>query len=200
MLAWVADSWAARFGAKKAKAVPSTFVQVSSAPPPPPPPPPPLSCSFPPSLDLDLDLDLDSATKDNCAWFGVPMDEVLECKVVDVYDGDTITVVLPFCGRLFKSKCRLLGIDSPEIRTKDLIEKGAAQAARDWLRRQILDRRVYLRCKGYDKYGRLLADVYQQEGCFPPSLNTLMITNGYAVAYDGGTKKAFVAAPEDVST
>lgn len=129
------------------------------------------------------------------------MDVMLECKVLSVYDGDTITVALPFCGKLFKTKCRLLGIDSPEIRTKDAIEKVAAVLARDWLRSRIGGRRVWLQCKGYDKYGRLLANVFEREqeaqthqgasGSGSGSINSLMVTHGHAVEYDGGTKKPF---------
>lgn len=178
MLSWVANAWSSRF---RAQAKETTFPDTT-----------------PPNTQFGLD----EATKDNCAWFGIPENEVLECKVIDVYDGDTITVILPFCGRFFKSKCRLLGIDSPEIRTRDPVEKTAALAAREWLRHQILNQRVWLQCKGYDKYGRLLADVYPHNwvqgggkmlfAC--PSYNERLLQEGYAVAYDGGTKKPFVAA------
>ena len=53
--------------------------------------------------------------------------ETIECKVVKVYDGDTITVVfplkykvkgIPILGQMYKWNCRLIGIDTPELRTK----------------------------------------------------------------------------------
>ena len=43
------------------------------------------------------------------------------CKCVSVYDGDTINVVFdPFGsnGRIYRFRTRLLGIDTPEIKTK----------------------------------------------------------------------------------
>ena len=37
---------------------------------------------------------------------------ICKCKVIDVYDADTVTIILPFNEKLYKVKCRLLGIDS----------------------------------------------------------------------------------------
>ena len=70
-------------------------------------------------------------------------EQILNGKVVDVYDGDSIKLVLPFIIKkeeskyrlinkllkkkdiikLYKWNCRLSGIDTPEIRTKNLKEK-----------------------------------------------------------------------------
>ena len=43
-----------------------------------------------------------------------------------------------------------------------------------------------LSCKDFDKYGRLLVEVYDDDTV---SINNWLIDNGYAFAYDGGTKK-----------
>ncbi len=45
-------------------------------------------------------------TSDNTPWLSLEK-ETLLCKVIDVYDGDTITVKLPFNSKFYKKKCRL---------------------------------------------------------------------------------------------
>lgn len=107
------------------------------------------------------------------------------CKVVDVYDGDTITVVFFYRNAPYLWKIRLAGIDTPELRTKCEMEKQHGYHVRDLLRKRILNKIIVLRCGGFDKYGRLLATPYQNK----ENLCEWMITHKYAVPYDGGTKK-----------
>lgn len=123
--------------------------------------------------------------------------ELLRCLVLSVYDADTITVSFVWAGRVWKDKCRLVGIDSPEIRSKNAKEKEAALAARDWLRAQILGNKVWVRCGGWDKYGRLLGTVYpgdQHDDALGTSINDELVTRGLARPYDGGKKTAFLDA------
>jgi micrococcal nuclease len=111
-------------------------------------------------------------------------------KVLKVYDGDTITVVatLDFgvyqSPQLYKFSVRLNGIDTPEIKTKNDNEKRLATIARDELRNQLNGKIVELKNVATEKYGRLLADVYLGD----IHINEWMVTKGYAVRYDGGTK------------
>jgi endonuclease YncB( thermonuclease family) len=58
--------------------------------------------------------------------------------------------------------------------------------ARDFLSKRIMHTWVRLENNGNDKYGRLLADVYDAKG---ENMGNLMIKKRMAVAYDGGTKK-----------
>lgn len=141
---------------------------------------------------------LDSVNADTCPYLGVPMDAVIECKVISVYDGDTITVILPFERNFYKSKIRVLGVDTPEIKTTNPEEKAAAIAARDWLRDQVLNKHVWLHCKGPDKYGRLLANLYHTKDVQnTESINNMLIRLGYAQRYDGGTKTKFSSGPTE---
>lgn len=116
-------------------------------------------------------------------------------KVVKVYDGDTITIVatldfgLYHSPQLYKFSVRLNGIDTPELKTKNENEKKLAMVARDELKKQLDNKIVELKNVSLEKYGRLLADVYVGDVC----VNEWMVTNGYAVRYDGGTKER----PED---
>ena len=111
-------------------------------------------------------------------------------KVVSVYDGDTIKVVFPLHETLYKWNCRLTGVDTPEIRTRCDIEKKYGYKVRDCLRDRILNKLVTLKCGEFDKYGRLLIEIYcdDMSNC---TVNRWLIDNNYAFEYDGGTKKSW---------
>lgn len=59
-------------------------------------------------------------------------------QCVKCYDADSIHAVIHFHGTPTRFRCRLLGIDTPEIRSKDPAERTHARAARDFLREGIL--------------------------------------------------------------
>ena len=110
-------------------------------------------------------------------------------RVIKVYDGDTITIAakLPFDDSpLYRLSVRLNGIDTPEIKGKTDDEKIAAKQVKDALSNLILNKRVSLKNIQTEKYGRILADVYIGE----LHINKWLITEKYAVKYDGGTKKS----------
>lgn len=115
--------------------------------------------------------------------------KLTEGYVCKVYDADTITVVskLDFKtgDNFFRFSIRLLGIDAPELRTKNEIEKKISIEARDALRKIILYKVVRLETFETDKYGRLLCNVYYNG----INLNQWLLDEHYAVSYDGGTKK-----------
>ena len=92
-------------------------------------------------------------------------------------------------------RVRIAGVDTPEKRTRDLEEKALGLDATNWLK-QILedtikgDEELIIRTElkgGVGKYGRLLGWLYVGDSDI--SLNEQMITEGYAWAYDGGTKQ-----------
>ena len=109
-------------------------------------------------------------------------------QVIKVYDGDTITIATRLSYKdspLYRFPIRLKGIDSAEIKSKNVNEKMHAKIARDALSELILHKTVIIKNIENEKYGRILADVYLDEIC----LNEWMIEKGYAVKYDGGTKQ-----------
>jgi micrococcal nuclease len=109
-------------------------------------------------------------------------------RVIKVYDGDTITIAskLPFDNSpLYRLSVRLNGIDTPEIKGKTEDEKTAAKQARDALSNLILNKYVTLKNIQTEKYGRILADVFIGE----VHLNEWLITEKYALKYNGGTKR-----------
>ena len=81
-------------------------------------------------------------------------------KCVDVYDGDTIKVVFPLENKLYKWNCRLSGIDTPELRTKNKKEKELGYIVRDKLREKIFNKIIHVKCDKFDKYGRLLIEIF----------------------------------------
>ena len=113
---------------------------------------------------------------------------VKEGKVIKVYDGDTITVQfrLPYkSSPLYKISVRLNGIDCPELKTKNEIEKQCSQIAKQKVSELLMGKTVKFENVKMEKYGRLLADVYYKN----KSVNEWLLENHLAIAYDGGTKQ-----------
>ena len=113
-----------------------------------------------------------------------------------VVDGDTIDVTIDLGFDLYmKERVRVAGVDTPEKRTRDLEEKALGIDATNWLKQKLEDTidgeyELTIRTElkgGVGKYGRLLGWLY--EGDEEVSLNEDMIEEGYAWAYDGGTKQ-----------
>jgi micrococcal nuclease len=113
-----------------------------------------------------------------------------------VVDGDTIDVTIDLGFDLYKKeRVRVAGIDTPEKRTRDLEEKALGIDATNYLKKKLEDtiagdEELTIRTElkgGMGKYGRLLGWLYIGEDSV--SINEVMITEGYAWAYDGGTKQ-----------
>lgn len=107
-------------------------------------------------------------------------------KVVDVYDGDTITCVFKLYGKYYKWKCRISHIDTPEMKTKNKEEKERAIIVRDILREMILNKIIILHCYDYDKYGRLLVEFDLPNT--QTRIHQWLLDNNYGKKYEGGTK------------
>ena len=114
-----------------------------------------------------------------------------------VLDGDTIDVTIDLGFDLYKKeRVRVAGVDTPEKRTRDLEEKELGIDATNWLKEKLDgaisgDDDLVIRTElvgGMGKYGRLLGWLYIG-GDAESSLNEQMIDEGYAWAYDGGTKQ-----------
>lgn len=109
-------------------------------------------------------------------------------KVIKVYDGDTVTIAtrLPHDETIYRFSVRLRGIDSPEIHGKTENEKALAVKSRDALSQLIYHKTILIKNIEYEKYGRLLADIYLMDT--ETSINQWMLDQKYAVPYDGRTK------------
>lgn len=125
----------------------------------------------------------------------------IKAKVVYVYDGDTIHIVFPVYtleGKRVERrwKCRLSGIDTPEIKTKHEEEKKQAIMIRDIVHSKLFGKTVWVYCDEFDKYGRLLVTIptiglgkdWRSEGKWCSTVNAWLIERGYAYKYEGGKK------------
>ena len=126
-------------------------------------------------------------------------------KIDKVLDGDTIDVTIDLGFDLYKKeRVRVAGVDTPEKRTRNLEEKALGIDATNWLKKELEDvlagdDELIVRTElhgGVGKYGRLLGWLYV--GDEQVSLNEQMITQGYAHAYDGGTKDMNLEALREI--
>jgi len=115
-----------------------------------------------------------------------------DAKVLKVVDGDTVDVDidLGFGIVLTDERVRIMGIDTPESRTSDKIEKLFGLAAKERLK-ELLGEETVLITKddrhGEDmkgKFGRVLGD-FRVGG---KTVTEILIEEGHAVAYDGQSK------------
>tara|TARA_B100000676_G_C18077609_1_gene848778 strand:+ start:1794 stop:2189 length:396 start_codon:yes stop_codon:yes gene_type:complete len=111
------------------------------------------------------------------------------CKLVKVIDGDTIDVDidLGFGVWLKKERVRLVGIDTPESRTRDLEEKKYGLAAKEFLIKWTGAGELRLKTQKdkTGKFGRILGELWT----FDTNINQKMIEEHHAVAYEGQSKE-----------
>lgn len=137
-------------------------------------------------------------------------------RVLDVYDGDTITLAMPLFGTVFKVHVRLNGIDTPEIKSQSfLLHKTAVRSRnrvlqmvglngitdvdKEYTRQEVRDMLnttvclVTINAGDFDKYGRLLGDVIVQGRL----VSSVLKGEGYAYVYEGKTKKSEAQQEEE---
>jgi micrococcal nuclease len=112
-------------------------------------------------------------------------------SVTKVVDGDTIDadIDLGFDISLTK-RIRLAGIDTPESRTTNLKEKALGLESKEWMKKTLAGAKdILIKTElpdSTEKYGRIIGHLFINGQ--DTSLNNQMIAEGYALAYDGGTK------------
>jgi micrococcal nuclease len=119
-------------------------------------------------------------------------------KIIKVVDGDTVDVDidLGFGISLNNERVRIMGIDTPESRTRDKVEKKFGLASKNRLK-EILGKTTVLKTqinkKGEDmkgKFGRVLGDFVTNDGRM---VTDILVEEGHAVAYFGGSKEEIQA-------
>ena len=112
---------------------------------------------------------------------------IYNAKCVRVVDGDTIDATIDLGFDTWKKiRIRLVGMNAPESRTRDLEEKARGLAAKAFLK-DILgkhDNDFILHSQAVGKYGRCLGNLFLGE----KNVNDLMISEGHAVEYQGGKR------------
>jgi micrococcal nuclease len=119
-----------------------------------------------------------------------------KARLKKVIDGDTIIVDidLGFSIVLRDQNIRLSGLDTPESKSKDKIEKTFANLSRkaveDFMKNSdkenLIIQTLYDKDNG-DKFGRILGRVYNSN---KTCLNDWLIDNSFAVAYNGENKES----------
>lgn len=112
-------------------------------------------------------------------------------EVTKVVDGDTIDVVIDLgFSIMYASRVRLAGIDTPESRTADKVEKELGLESKKYLAERLKTaKRIVIKTEKLDsseKYGRILGWLYLDGDTV--SVNNEMIKYGYAWGYLGDTK------------
>lgn len=98
-------------------------------------------------------------------------------------DGDTVDVDIDLGFGLIYSnqRIRLYGIDAPERRTRDLVEKERGLAATAYVNEKApVGSKVVIKTYKDDKYGRILGEIFVGD----TNLNTLLTVEGHAVRYE----------------
>tara|TARA_Y100000361_G_C10864898_1_gene191193 strand:- start:103 stop:516 length:414 start_codon:yes stop_codon:yes gene_type:complete len=110
-------------------------------------------------------------------------------SVVKVVDGDTVDVDidLGFGMSYKKQRVRMLGIDTPESRTRDLVEKKFGKASKKHLKDILEQGGIQLVSHDKGKFGRILGELFIGDSSY--SINQQMIDEHHAVAYTGGNKE-----------
>ena len=113
-------------------------------------------------------------------------------EIVRVVDGDTVdvNVNLGFNIWMMKERVRLNGIDTPESRTRDLVEKRYGLQSKEKLK-ELLHSPVTLLVYGKGKFGRILGDFRFSDGT---SVVDTMIEECHGVKYHGQNKTEVQAA------
>tara|TARA_R110000803_G_scaffold25617_2_gene61195 strand:- start:1180 stop:1560 length:381 start_codon:yes stop_codon:yes gene_type:complete len=113
------------------------------------------------------------------------------CILRRVVDGDTIDVDVDLGFKVFlvKERVRLMGIDTPESRTRNLAEKDLGLASKQMLK-DLLPKKFIIRTHkdGKGKFGRILGEPIV-DGI---NICDRMIELGHARSYYGGTKVPWV--------
>ena len=115
-----------------------------------------------------------------------------KCTVVKVVDGDTVDVDidLGFGVWMRKQRIRMYGIDAPESRTSNRLEKRYGIASKKYLIGMLDDKELILKthkdAKG--KYGRILGEIWRTTDFADQSINEYMIEKHHAVRYMGQSK------------
>ena len=116
-------------------------------------------------------------------------------RVTKVVDGDTIDVILDMgFNILFEQRVRLFGIDTPESRTRDKVEKIYGNLAKDFVKSYLKvgsTQTLQTEKDGTGKFGRILGKflVYDRLTDSRMHLGDIMIREHLAVKYHGQSKE-----------
>ena len=110
-----------------------------------------------------------------------------KAKVVRVVDGDTLDCDIDLGFHItLRERIRLMGVDTPETRTRDPVEKANGLKSKSFVEDFVALKggNIFLKVHGFGKFGRPLADLFV-DGI---NLNQKLVDLGYAAPYFGGKR------------
>ena len=115
-------------------------------------------------------------------------------KILRIVDGDTIDVDidLGFGIWIHNERIRMMGIDTPESRTRDKEEKKFGLAAKERITQLLANSKCLITFKDKaGKFGRVLGDFkcYDFAHDMESTITRIMINEGHGVAYHGQSKE-----------
>ena len=114
-------------------------------------------------------------------------------KITRVVDGDTVDAELDLGFNIkYKERIRLMGIDTPESRTRNKVEKKLGLKSKARLKELISEHKgniiLTTAKEGKGKFGRILGSLVISDNGVEANLNDIMIAEGHAREYFGGKK------------
>ena len=128
-------------------------------------------------------------------------------RVIDITDGDTIKTIIKFKDEYYKIIVRLNNIDTCETKSKVEENKNLGIKAKQRLYNLITGKEIltndkkniknelnenpyliWLKCYEFDKYGRVMGDIYAKEEDTTKSFSDILIEEKLAYKYQGKTK------------
>jgi micrococcal nuclease len=125
-----------------------------------------------------------------------------KCRIVKIVDGDTVDVDIDLGFGIWvrDERVRVHGIDTPESRTRDKIEKKFGLASKKYVQnilkkgsiQTLVTQKPGDEAKG--KFGRILGKfkVYDNVTDSWMFMGDIMVREGYAVPYQGGSKDKLI--------
>jgi|TARA_B100001758_G_C18410968_1_gene615641 micrococcal nuclease len=106
-------------------------------------------------------------------------------KVIRVVDGDTVDALVDLGFSTFKKvRIRMMGINAPESRTRDMEEKAKGLAAKIRLEELLEEEKFILESHGVGKFGRCLGTLHVDD----VNVNKTLVEEGHAWEYYGGKR------------
>lgn len=150
--------------------------------------------------DKKDDIDFKEHNIDNTKQFHISGTK--KARIVNILDGDTITIILKLCDNYYKFNMRLYGIDTPELKSNDKKLRDISLRAKNRLYelitneklyekniRKQLNNNIYIKTIKFieknDKYGRLLGEIYTDQNI---SMCDILINEKLVYKYDGKKK------------
>lgn len=112
---------------------------------------------------------------------------IYRATITNVVDGDTFDAVVDLGFNVqTRIRFRLLGLDTAELNSADVVQRELATKAKQLLSTQALNQQATIHSHKADKYGRWLAELFIDGQSL--SMNNRLLAEGLAKPYFGGTR------------